>query len=266
MTQLNILVQTTNPLAQFDSVATRIHQAFDPLIEQLIARRDALLLELSQLREDYIAKQTTRRAAIEEIEQAQQQMKHLKVNLNIPVHQQANEAYEQGLKQLKTPTKLPCPYFQCPTLLTLASLIAEFGKVLEWEMPVYSLKKVPVLTTGMYGTGPKPLQSATGLAIDEIEKRMYIVDSDNKRIQIVSFEGEFITMFRHDKLRKPCGIAIATEHIFVTDTELHALLQFHKTNFELLNWTGTWGQANGQLNRPTGLCIDDTRGVFRSRL
>ena len=103
----------TNPMAQFDSVATRIHQTFDPLIAQLIARRDALLLELSQLREDYSNKETTRRAAIQEIETAQQQMQmlSLKENIGIQVHQQAADAYKQGLQELETPTRLPCPYF-----------------------------------------------------------------------------------------------------------------------------------------------------------
>ena len=158
----------TNPMAQFNSVATRIHKIFDPLIAQLIARRDALLLELSQLREDYSEKEATRRAAIQEIEMAQQQMQmlSLKVNINIPVHQQAADAYKQGLQQLETPTKLPCPQFTCPTLHKLGSLIAEFGEVIDWEAPDYSLKREPVLTAGKWGTGVNELK-ATGLAIDE---------------------------------------------------------------------------------------------------
>ena len=254
---------TTNPFAQFDSVAARIHQAFGPLIAQLIARRDALLLELSQLREDYSAKEETRRAAIQEIEQAQQQMQllSLKVNINIPLHQQANEVYREGLEQLETPTKPPCPYFQCPTLHTLESLISEFGKVLEWNIPVYSLKKEPVLTAGKRGTGPKQLKPA-GIAIDETDKLMYIADCGNKRVQIVSFEGEFVRGFGQDKLRRPWGIAITKEHIFVTDIELHALFQFHKTSLQLLNRTGTQGQTDGQFNIPTGLSTDYSGDVF----
>ena len=252
---------TTNPFAQFDSVATRIHQAFGPLITQLIARRDALLLELSQLREDYSAKEETRRAAIQEIEQAQQQMQllSLKVNINIPLHQQANEVYREGLEQLETPTKPPCPYFQCPTLHTLESLISEFGKVLEWDIPVYSLKKEPVLTAGKMGTGPNQLKPA-GIAIDETNKLMYIADWGNKRVQIVSFEGEFVRRFGQDKLRDPCGIAISKEHIFVTDRVLHALFQFHKTSLQLLN--RIQGQTDGQFNFPTGLSTDYSGDVF----
>ena len=247
----------TNLMAQFDSVAIRIHQIFDPLIAQLIARRDALLLELSQLREDYSNKETTRRAAIQEIETAQQQMQmlSLKVNINIPIHQKAADAYKQGLQQLETPTKLPCPHFTCPTLHKLVSLIAEFGEVIEWEVPDYSLKREPVLTAGKEGTGSKDL-NACGLAIDESNEVIYLADFGNERVQIVSFKGDFMQRFGQDKLMEPYGIAITSDHIYVTDTKLHALFQFHKNSFQLLNRTGTEGQTDGQFDGPTGLCAD----------
>ena len=253
----------TNPMAQFDTVATRIHQIFDPLIAQLIARRDALLLELTQLGEDYSNKETTRRAAIQEIETAQQQMQmlNLKVNINIPVHQQAADAYKQGLQQLETATQLPCPHFTCPTLHKLESLIAEFGEVIEWEVPDYSLKREPVLTAGKFGTGVNELK-ASGLAIDESTELIYLADYDNKRVQIVSFKGDFIKRFGQDKLSRPYGIAITSDHIYVTDIRLHALFQFNKNSFQLLNRTGTKGQTDRQLDGPTGLCTDHSGDVF----
>ena len=256
-------IVSTNPMAQFDSVATRIHKTFDLLIAQLIARRDALLLELSQLREDYSEKEATRRAAIQEIETAQQQMQmlSLKVNINIPVHQQAADAYKQGLQQLETPTKLPCPQFTCPTLHKLGSLIAEFGEVIDWEAPDYSLKRKPVLTAGKWGISVNELK-ATGLAIDESNETIYVADWGNHRVQIVSFKGDFIKRFGQGKLMEPWGIAITSEHIYVTDRGLHALFQFNKNSFELLNRIGTKGQTDGQFNGPRGLCTDYSRDVY----
>ena len=253
----------TNQMAQFDYVATRIHQTFDPLIAQLIARRDALLLELSQLREDHASKETTRRAAIREIEMAQQQMQELslKVNINIPVHQEANQAYKQALERLETPIRLPCPHFQCQTLPQLESLIAELGGIVTGEVPDYSLKREPVLAAGKLGSGSKELR-ARGLAIDEANKLIYVADCDNSRVQIVSFEGDFIKQFGQDKLSRPWGIALTEEYIYVTDIAIHALFQFDKKSFQLVNRTGTMGHTDGQLNYPRGLCIDYSGGVF----
>ena len=247
----------TNPMTQFDTAATQMHQTFDPLIAQLIARRDALLLKLSQLRQEYSDKETIRRAAIEELEKTQQQMMEmsLKVNINLPIHQQATALYKQGLKQLDTPTKLPYPIFICPKLQELQSIIKEFGEVREWEVPEYSLKKQPVVTAGMLGNGDNEL-SATGIAIDEDNKLILIADCLNSRVQIVSFDGLFMNRFGQDTLERPYGITVSIEHVFITDTELNALLQFDRNNYEVVMRTGTEGSEEGQFNSPQGLCID----------
>ena len=247
----------TNPMTQFDTVATQIHQTFDPLIAQLIARRDALLLKLSQLRQEYTDKETTRRAAIEELEKTQQQMMEmsLKVNINLPIHQQATALYKQGLKQLETPTKLPYPIFICPKLQELQSIITEFGEVREWEVPDYSLMKEPVLTAGKKGKGDNEL-NAIGIAIDEDNKLIFIADFGNSRVQIVSFEGQFMTRFGQDTLERPYGITVSTEHVFITDIGLDALLKFDRNSYKLVIRTGTEGSEDGQFNSPNGLCID----------
>ena len=252
-----------NQIARFDSVATQINQTFDPLIADLIARRDSLLLKLSQLREDYITKETTRRAAIEEIEKAQQHMLELslKVNINLPIHQQATDAYKQGLQQLEIPTKFPFPLFQCPILHKLKSIIAEFGKVVEWEVPDYSLKKEPVLTAGKTGKGANELNAA-GLDIDEDHQLIFIADCENTRVQVVTFEGQFISRFGQDRLKEPWGIAVTNEHVIITDTALHALLQFEKNDYHFVRRTGTKGSKDGQFNYPLGLCIDKNGNVL----
>ena len=61
---------------------------------------------------------------------------------------------------------------------------------------------------------------------------------------------------------RPYGIALNSEHIYVTDTRLHALFQFHKNSFQLLNRTGTEGQTDGQFSMPTGLCTDYSGDVY----
>ena len=247
----------TNPMTQFDTVATQIRQTFDPLIAQLIARRDSLLLKLSQLRQDYSDKETTRRAAIEELEKTQQQMMEmsLKVNINLPIHQQATALYKQGLKQLETPTRLPYPIFICPKLQELQSIITEYGEVREWEVPDYSLRKQPVVTAGKYGNGDNGLRAA-GIAIEEDSKLILITDCLNSRVQIVSFEGLFMTRFGQDILKYPYGITVSNEHVFITDTGLHALLKFDLNSYKLVMITGTKGSENGQFHHPNGLCLD----------
>ena len=251
-----------NPFAQFDAVATEILQTFDPLIAQLIARRDALLHKLSQLREDYTTKETTRKAAIQELETTRQQLQQmsLKINKNIPIHQKATELYQQGLEDLVTPTRLPIPHFSCPTLQTLWTLVSEFGEVSEWEVPDYSKKLNPTVTAGKKGKGVNELD-AYGLSIDETNELIYIADFNNSRVQVVSFKGKFVTSFGQEILKSPWGIAVTGEDILVTDTSHHSLFLFDKKSMKLKNRTGTEGKE-GELNDPSGLSIDTNGDVF----
>ncbi|KAI6647988.1 Cell surface protein [Oopsacas minuta] len=250
-------------MAQFDAVATEILQTFNPLITQLVERRDALLQQLSQLREDYTTKETTRKAAIQELEKTRKQMEEmsLKVNTNISIHQQATRLYQQGLQDLEAPTKLPYPLFLFPTLQTIRSAISEFGEVKEWEVPDYSLKKVPILTTGNRGKGKNEFDAA-GLFLDEDNHRIYIADYGNSRVQVMSFEGEFLTNFGQDILKKPYGIVVNKEYIFITDTEHNSLFKFCKNKLYLLNRTDNSDSEEEQLNNPGGLCIDTNGDVF----
>ena len=252
-----------SPLAHFDTVAIEISETFDPLIAQLIARRDALLYKLFQLREDYTNKETTRQAAIQELEQTRQQLLRmdLKVNTNIPIHKKATELYQQGLQDQLTPTQTPYPLLLSPTLQTLQSIISEFGEVFVREIPDYTKKLRPILTAGKMGKGVNELKAA-GLSIDEANELVYIADLANSRIQVVSLEGEFMRSFGQQILKSPTGIAVAEEDIFVTDRERHYLFQFHKKDLSLKNRTGTKGKEEGQLNVPSGISIDTNGDVF----
>ena len=252
-----------NEFAQFDRVATQIMDMFEPLIRQLIERRDALLRELQELKDYYYTKETNRKAARVELLATQQHFQELslKVNENKEYHQQATDIYKERIQQLETPTKLPLPFLSCPTLNELRTAIAEFGEVKECKLD-YSLKKQPVLAVGKTGSNDNELNRATGLALDEVNQLIYIADRRNKRIQVVSFEGKFLKRFGQDILKEPCGIAVTEDNVFVTDWDLHALLQFRKKDCKLVRRTGTKGAGEGQLDVPRGLCSDYNGDVY----
>ena len=257
---------TNEPVNQFhlyDFVATEIENTFNPLIEQLIARRDALLTKLQTMKEDFVTKETTRRAAIEELERVIRQMKEesIKVNVNLETQEKAIQVYQDQMERHQTPTKLPTPFFSYPTLYHLKTQIAEFGEVTEWELD-YSLKKKPVLAVGKRGKANNELDQPTGLALDEPNQLIYIADWNNSRIQVVSFAGKFLKRFGEGILQLPWGIAVTEDNVFVTDIILDALLQFSKKDYKLVRRTGTKGRGEGQLHSPTGLCIDYNGDVY----
>ena len=257
---------TNEPVNQFhlyDNVATEIENTFNLLIEQLIARRDALLTKLQTMKEDFVTKETTSRAAIEELERVIRQMKEesIKVNVNLETHEKAIQVYRDQMERHQTPTKLPTPFFSCPTLYHLQTQIADFGDVTEWELD-YSLKKKPVLAVVKEGKANNELYYPKGLALDEPNQLIYIADSYNSRIQVVSFAGKFLKRFGQGILQSPWGIAVTEDNVFVTDSDLHALLQFSKKDYKLVRRTGTKGRGEGQLDYPRGLCTDYNGDVY----
>ena len=252
---------TDNEFQLFDCVTTRIMSTFDLLRDQLTARRDALLNALQIMKENYISKETTRKEAIAELETIIRQMQELsvKVNTNLKFHQEAIEGYRRKIEEHQTPTKHPCPLFSCPTLAQLETQIAEFGDLKEGVD--YSLKKEPVIAVGKKGKANNELNAA-GLALDELNQLIYIADCNNSRVQVVSFDGNFLTKFGQGILKSPWGIAVTEDNVFVTDINLNALLQFSKKDYQHTRRTGTRGGREGQLDSPSGLCIDSNGDMF----
>ena len=253
--------EPTNQFHLYDNVATEIENTFNPLIEQLIARRDALLTKLQTMKDDFVTKETTRRAAIEELERVIRHMREeiIKVNENLETQEKAIQVYREQMERHQTPTKLPHPLFSCPILYHLQTQIAEFGEVTELELD-YSLKKHPVLTIGNKGRANNELNHPRGLALDEPNQQIYIADCGNSRIQVVSFAGNFLKRFGQGILKRPYGIAVTEDNVFVTDWDLHALFQFSKKDYKLVRRTGTEGE--GQLNDPSGLCTDSNGDAY----
>ena len=250
-----------NEFQQYEVVTNHIIHTFQLLIDHLIVRRDLLLNKLFQIKEIYTNKEATRVKAIQELENTFKQLQEmsLKENENIPIHQKAAQVYQEGLFKLESPNKLPYPLFQCQTLKTLQTAVSEFGDVLEWEVPNYSLKEEPILTAGKKRKEKNELDFA-GLFLDEDTQQVYIADFENKRIQVMSVHGEFSSTFGKNVLRQPWGIAVNKNHIFVTDAQYCSIFQFCKNTLELIDCTK--GSDESQLNEPLGICIDNNGDVY----
>ena len=72
----------------------------------------------------------------------------------------------------------------------------------------------------------------------------------------MSFEGQFMTRFGQDTLKRPYGITVSNEYVFITDIKPQARLKFDRNSYELVMRTGSQGSEDGQFNSPRGLRID----------
>ena len=135
-TSKSITVQTIsnvfseNKMTDFDHVIAQIEDIFRQLINQLIARKDKLLEEVLQIREDFNKKEVTHAKSLDNLEKAHLQIQELahKENYDRSIHEKAGLMYQQA-KQEFVPTTHPDLSFHYPTLSRLRSQIFQFGEV-----------------------------------------------------------------------------------------------------------------------------------------
>jgi len=116
------------------------------------------------------------------------------------------------------------------------------------------------------GAGNGQFYEPTGVAVAP-DKRLYVVDSVNNRIQIFSRDGEFIKSFGtkgkgDGQFSIPFGIAAGADgRVFVTDSK-NSRVQVFDTDGGFLYSFGRGGGRDGELSYPLGIAVDEQERIF----
>jgi len=114
-----------------------------------------------------------------------------------------------------------------------------------------------VLTWGEPGALEGQFSFPKGLAIDS-EGNVYVVDSQNHRVQKFDSEGEFITEWgssgeAEGQFSEPWGIAVdGDDNVYVADTWNHRLQKF-TADGEFVTYWGVFQDTGGELLEPQGM-------------
>ena len=126
----------------------------------------------------------------------------------------------------------------------------------------YTLNGKFVSKIGKYGNGELEFSRPRGLTIDESNVNIYISDSNNNRIQILSQDFLFISQFGKDILMKPRDVKLSKEYIFVLDESNPCL---HLFNYNHILQESVISRGIGmQLINPYYLFIDQTDNILIS--
>ncbi len=119
---------------------------------------------------------------------------------------------------------------------------------------------------GSSGDSPGKFRSPTGIAIGE-GGELYIADSGNHRIQVLSPDGAFLRKWGEagdgpGQFEKPIDVAIGPDgSIYVADFGLDRVQKFTARGEPLLAW-GRAGSAEGEFAGPAGLATDPEGRVY----
>ena len=242
--------QSELPTNAFIEAQQRIRSTFDGIIGAATERRDQLLVQLNDMKLDYLNKEETRKKQVSELEKMIKQQKETNIEQNpiVKMKEEQIKNLEEQLKIYKKPTPVPVPDVSTEDLESLLEQLRGFGTVEEvWGL--YREKINSVRKFGKAGKKKGELNNPTGLTLYRNES-IYIADTDNSRIQILSTAGKFVAEFGKQQLNKPYSIALNDKWVFVSDYYRNAVLKFQITNNKYVCQS-----AKGELHIPLGITV-----------
>ena len=114
-----------------------------------------------------------------------------------------------------------------------------------------------VNTLGREGEGTGEFRAPTDVCLDE-ERRIVVTEFSSKRIQVMSPEGETISIFGNigpEKLNKSKSCFPYKDKFFISDSGNHCIKAFDKSG-TFLHRFGKRGNQDGQFDSPYGLLIN----------
>ena len=120
------------------------------------------------------------------------------------------------------------------------------------------------LRGGLDGDGE--FNGPSGITFDE-EDNLYVVDSHNHRVQVLTKDGKFLRKFGsfgtgEGELNLPWGIALdGPGNIYIADWGNHRVQKFSGEG-EYLASFGRPGSEDGELRRPNSVAVDEQGDVY----
>ncbi|KAI6661373.1 hypothetical protein LOD99_9956 [Oopsacas minuta] len=243
------------PINHFEQAEQKIHSTFEKIIRIATERKDQLLVQLFDIKQDYLRKENTRKKQFAELEKMIRQLMETSIQQNDIVKLQEDQIKnwkkEQQKYEIETPIQIP--FFNTEGLDSLLEQLEKLGSIQDIAVP-YRNKTEPIRRIGKPGSEKGELNCPLGLALDG--DKIYIADTNNNRIQIFSTEGKFIQEFGKGELDTPWGIALYKEWVFISDWGLDAIFKFSKTNYKLIK------SVKESVNVPLGLTTDTNGEVL----
>ena len=120
-----------------------------------------------------------------------------------------------------------------------------------------------VKTFGKEGEGTREFNFPTDVCLDE-ERRIVVTEILSRRIQVMSCQGETISIFGNigpEKLKGPRSCLPYKDKFFVSDGGNNCINAFDKSG-TFLHKFGKQGNQDGQFNNPSGLLIDSSNNLL----
>ncbi len=109
---------------------------------------------------------------------------------------------------------------------------------------------------GQNGTGPGQFRNPLSIAIDE-EGRLYVADTENHRIQVITQDGRHLFLFGDKRdgkgfLEAPSGVDVFKDRVYVTDSSKNRVFIFTRDG-RYIDEFGNSGDKEKEFDGPVGI-------------
>ena len=252
-----------------DPIETLIHEKFDQLIVCLNRKREQLISEYRDRQEDKHAAITGRIRTLQQLRDSKTDLLAiLKDNLLHSMRERVLEEIDIKIRQLEFVAREVEVAFECDTL-PLEETISALGQWVEREtitIPNYPAMIQPRISSGKLRKNQKRYDCPKGIAFDERTQLIYVANgnlfSTKGCISVFSVEGEYIDTFCEGQVKRPVGIAISGDRVYVSDSHLHSIFHFELPGFQLVTKVGKQGTGKGEFSSPRQLTVAANGSVF----
>ena len=127
---------------------------------------------------------------------------------------------------------------------------------------IYQMNGEFLSKIGKYGQGETEFKYPCGLACNELNGDIYICDSNNNRIQILSKELQFKSQFGANSLKQPVDVKLSKEFIYILDTSNPCI---HLYDYNLILQKSVISRRERvQVGNPSCFFIDDSNFILIS--
>ncbi|XP_045501928.1 RING finger protein nhl-1-like isoform X1 [Colias croceus] len=186
--------------------------------------------------------------------------------------------------QAKIVTRLSCEEMLCPVQIAFMKSLGEIYITDKWKhcIHVFSKDGEYLTSIGQKGSRLGMFRSPEGIATDNAQHHIYVVDTGNDRIQVIQPDGKFVDQFgiamRNQprdtssiwemketmctELNAPTGVAVTNDRVIVLDSGNRRVKVYNKNDKSKITEFGSTGHRKGQFRQPEVLAVDPMGNIL----
>lgn len=180
--------------------------------------------------------------------------------------------------QAKIVTRLTHEDMLCPVQIAFMKSLGEIYVTDKWKhcVHVFSKDGEYLRAIGQKGSRPGTFRSPEGIATDNAQHQIYVVDTGNDRVQVLQPDGKSVdilgvvsrqqptntsTVWTNaeitcTELNAPTGVAVTNDRVIILDSGNKRVKVYNKHNKSKIIEFGAMGQRKGQFRQPEVLAVD----------